>query len=143
VERFVIDEGHTALRVDSDYGYDLVLFTYDGQGYVEPGSTFIQLKAAESLAASGNHYVFGLDIRDYNLWMMEEMPVILVLYDASQRRAHWLAVQAYFRQDIKRRPKRGARSVRVRVPRRQVVNRRAVALWRDLKWQARGGARGD
>lgn len=67
VERFIIDEGYTAQRLDSDYGYDLLLFTYDDRGYIEPGSMFSQLKAAESLKAIGTNYVFDLDIRDYNL----------------------------------------------------------------------------
>ena len=35
----------------------LVLFTYDHRGYIEPGSMFIQLKAAESLQAVGAQYV--------------------------------------------------------------------------------------
>jgi len=29
VERLIIDAGHTAQRLTADYGYDLVLFTYD------------------------------------------------------------------------------------------------------------------
>jgi hypothetical protein len=38
VERFIIDEGHTAQRLQHDYGYDLELTTFDEQGYVEPGA---------------------------------------------------------------------------------------------------------
>jgi len=37
VERFIIDEGHTTLRVEKGYGYDLSLYTHDEQGYAEPG----------------------------------------------------------------------------------------------------------
>src|SRR5436309_9237397 len=91
VEGFIIDEGHTAQRLDSDYGYDLILFTYDEQGYAELGLLYIQLKAAESLQSRGADYVFDLDIRDYNLWILEEKPVILILFHASHRRAYWLA----------------------------------------------------
>src|SRR5215472_10462425 len=69
VERFIIDEGHTAQRLTQDYGYDLLLFTYDDQAYAEPGVAFLQLKATETLTRSGSHYVFDLDLRDYNLWM--------------------------------------------------------------------------
>jgi hypothetical protein len=105
VERFIIDEGHTAQRLEKDYGYDLLLFTFDEQGYVEPGLVSLQLKASESLGRSGTDYVFDLDIRDYNLWMMDRMPVVLVLFDASRRRAYWLYVQDYFRADPARRPK--------------------------------------
>ncbi len=53
VEGFILQEGHTPYRLTPDYGYDLVLFTYDEQGYIEPGSAYIQLKAAETLQAVG------------------------------------------------------------------------------------------
>src|SRR5262245_22102092 len=99
VEGFVIDEGHTAQRVERDYGYDLLLFTYDEQGYIEPGLVYLQLKAAESLRPTSAAHNFDMDIRDYHLWMLEKMPVVLVMYDASRRRASWLAVQQYFRED--------------------------------------------
>src|SRR5215831_4352439 len=136
VEGFILQEGHTPYRLSPDYGYDLVLFTHDEQGYLEPGSVYIQLKAAETLQAVGSDYFFDLDIRDYNLWLMEEMPVILILYDASRRRAYWLCVQNYFSKDVARQPKKGAKTVRVRVPARQPVNERAVANWRSLKGAA-------
>ncbi len=137
VERFIIDEGHTAQRLEKDYGYDLLLFTFDEQGYAEPGLVRLQLKASASLRSVRSSYVFDLDIRDYNLWMVEEFPVFLVLFDASRRRAWWLDVQQYFRENAGRRPKKGAKSVRVRIPIRQVVNRRAIAKMRDLKLQTR------
>ena len=143
VERVIIEEGHTAQRFDRDYGYDLVLSTYDEEGYLEPGSTYLQLKATETLRRVGSAYVFDIDVRDYNLWTLERAPVILVLFDASRRRAYWLAFQGFFREDVGRRPKKGAKTVRVRVPIRQVVNRRAVAKWRELKWEARAGALGE
>jgi hypothetical protein len=135
-ERFILEAGHTAQRLGSDYGYDLLMSTFDEQGYVEPGSIYFQFKAMETLAASGTDYVYDLDIRDYNLWVREKLPVILILFDASRRRAYWLAIQQYFQGDPARRPKKGAKSVRIRVPKRQVVNRRAVAKMRELKWAA-------
>jgi hypothetical protein len=132
VEHFVIDEGHTVQRQEHDYGYDLSVITYDRDGYVEPGLFFLQLKAAETLPKSGTDFLFDLDVRDYNLWMLELVPVILVLFDAARRRAYWLHVQAYFRQVQARQPKKGAKTVRVRVPERQAVNRRAIAAMRRL-----------
>jgi hypothetical protein len=137
VERFIIDEGHTAQRLEKDYGYDLILFTYDEQGYAEPGLVWLQLKAAESLRAVNSEYTFDLDIRDYNRWMVEEMPVILILFDASARRAYWLAIQRYFHEDATRRPKPSAKTVRVRIPKRQVVTGRAISKMRALKLEAR------
>jgi hypothetical protein len=137
VERFIIDAGHTNHRFERGPSYDLLLFTYDEESYLEPGSTYLQLKASETLKRVKSCYVFDVDIRDYNLWMAEQEPVIFVLFDASRRRAYWLHVQHYFSEEARRRPKKKAKHVRVHVPRRQVVNRRAVARWRDLKWATR------
>jgi hypothetical protein len=124
VERFVIDEGHTAQRMEKDYGYDLELITYDENGYIEPSLVWLQVKAAEHLRPSGPDFVFDLDIRDYNLWMLNELPVVLILFDASRRRAYWLHIQGYFRDDVNRRPKKGSRFVRVRVSSRNAFNHR-------------------
>src|SRR5277367_6841208 len=82
VERFIVDAGHTAQRVERDYGYDLFLSTYDEQGYLEPGLTNLQLKAAATLKRVGSGYTFDVDIRDYNLWTRERVPVFLILFDA-------------------------------------------------------------
>jgi Domain of unknown function (DUF4365) len=135
VEGFILEEGHTAQRLGSDYGYDLILWTFDEQGYAEPGAVYFQFKAMETLTESDAAYVYDLDIRDYNLWVREEVPVILILFDATRRRAYWLMVQWYFQEDIARRPKKGAKTVRVPVPRRHVVNQKTIAKFRDLKSQ--------
>lgn len=142
VERIILEAGHTALRLTPDYGYDLILFTYDELGFAEPGSLYIQVKASETLEMVGIDYVFDLDIRDYNLWRIEETPVILILFAASRRRAYWLWVQNYFSKDAFPQPKKGAKSVRVRVPQRQPVTRKAVAVWRDVKLQTLQRERG-
>jgi hypothetical protein len=131
VEGFILEEGHTAQRLMQDYGYDLIIFTYDGRGYVEPGFISVQIKASESLQQVGSQYAFDLDIRDYNLWTVEKMPVILVLFDAGRRRAYWIAVQDYF---LKRgRPGKGAKSVRVLIDKKQPVKRRSIEHMRRLK----------
>ena len=136
VEGFILEEGHTTQRLTNDYGYDLILWTFDEQGYVEPGSSYFQLKAMEKLQEHGTDYVFDLDVRDYNLWIVERDPVIFVLFDASRKRAYWLAIQRYFSADAVPLPKKGAKTVRLRVPKRQSLNRRAIAKIRELKRQS-------
>jgi len=69
VEGVILDAGHTVQRLTHDYGYDLMLTTYDRDGYVEPGAVYLQLKAAEVLVPSGSGFAFDLDVRDYNLWV--------------------------------------------------------------------------
>jgi hypothetical protein len=132
VERFILEAGHTAQRLGSDYGYDLLVTTFDEHGFVEPGSIYFQFKAMETLKASGTDYVYDLDVRDYNLWIREKMPVIFVLFDAVRRRAHWLAMQPHFGGAIGR-TRRGTKTVRIRVPMGQVVNHQAIEKMRQLK----------
>jgi hypothetical protein len=107
--------------------------TFDAAGHAEPGWICLQLKAAETLVESGGDYIFDVDVRDYHLWQAEPMPVILVLFAASKRRAAWLHLQPYFAEDTLRRPRRGGKSVRVRIPKSQMINRKAVAAVRAIK----------
>jgi hypothetical protein len=96
----------------------------------------------QTLTQSGQDYVYDLDIRDYNLWLREEWPVILILFDATRSRAYWQPIQRYFDEDVSHRPKKGAKTVRVRVPKRLGVNQRAIGKMRDLKYQADLGKKG-
>jgi len=85
---------------------------------------------------SGAHFVFDLDIRDYNLWLAEADPVFLVLFDATRRRAYWLYVQRYFENDGSRQPRKGVKTVRVEVPGPQAISNRGVARMRQWKEEA-------
>lgn len=131
VERVTLDAGHTVQRFDADYGYDLVLMTFDDDGFVENGLIFLQLKASEALTPVGENFVYDLDIRDYNTWRAERFPIILVLFDAGTRRAYWVHTQSAFR--ARPDPKSNAKTVRVLVPRRQSLTRRAVNRMRALR----------
>jgi hypothetical protein len=135
VERFIVDAGYTAERREADYGYDLQVSTFDGEGYCEPGLVYLQLKASDALevSSSGTDYVFDLAIKDFNLWMEEVMPVLLVLFDAQKRRAWWLYVQRYFAEKQSRAPKKSAKTVRVFVPMRQRFGRRTVLAMQAWK----------
>lgn len=133
VERFILDEGHTAERIVSDYGYDLVLYFYDEEGYAEEGAVYLQLKASEKWKASGQNLVFDMDLRDYARWTREPMPVILILFDASKRRAYWLYVQHYFSASPQNKLGQSAKTVRIRIPKQQVVNRSAIKKMRAYK----------
>jgi hypothetical protein len=142
VEGFILEQGHAIHRLNSDYGYDLEMFTFDAEGYAEPGFVLFQVKAAETWQAVDRSLAFDIDIRDYNLWMEERMPVILVLFDVSRRRTCWIAIQKYFVEDTTRLPKEAAKTVRVRVPDRQVMSRRAIERLRNLKWEWQSRAQG-
>jgi hypothetical protein len=132
LERVILEEGHTVQRIISDYGYDLVMMTFDEKGYSEPGLIYFQLKASDFLETQKGNFTYDIDIKHYNLWKDESLPVILVLFDPSKRRAYWLHVQSYFK-DHSRRPKRGTKTVRIWIPLRNVVNQHSVARMRAMK----------
>src|ERR1019366_6335790 len=139
VEGFILDEGHTAERFGYDYGYDLLMKTFDDQGYVEPGRVYFQVKASEHLSEVKRFYVFDVDIRDYNLWMSEQTLVILVLYDATRRVAYWLAVKHYFLGGPPRSPRPHAKWVGVRIPKNQRITQQTIAESRRLKLKQTSG----
>ncbi len=97
VEYFIVTKGFSVERVEKDYGYDLVLFTYDDNGEIENGQIYLQLKATDNIKKTDHQTIaFSVSTRDLKLWLEEPMPVILILYDALQKTAYCLYIQAYF-----------------------------------------------
>jgi Domain of unknown function (DUF4365) len=122
IEKFFIDKGHTVDRPGEDYGYDVIVNTFDDQGYAESGEIRIQLKASDNhnYIKNKTFISFGITRKHYELWMNELMPVFLVLYDAQEKKAYWLYVQEHFASDPSQKPKAGAQTLTLRVP---VVNK--------------------
>ncbi len=81
-------------------------------------------------------YFYDLDIRDYNLWISEKVPVVLVFYAAVERKAYWQEIGRYFFDDETRRPAGRAKSVRVAIPTGQGMDRTAIAELRRRKNEA-------
>ena len=98
VERHVLLCGCTVERFWHDYGYDLLLTTYDANGEVENGDVRLQVKATDFLRyrRDGKSFSFRVEAVDLRLWLKEITPVILIVYDALREDAYWLYVQAYF-----------------------------------------------
>lgn len=118
VEKFIYDKGYSAERVESDYGYDLIVSTYDNEGYVESGFILLQLKATDNIKKiEGDTFIsFTISIKDYRLWMAEGYPVFLIVYDAVMAKAYWLYFQKHFSDDKIRVPKAKSTTVTVRIP---------------------------
>jgi len=138
VQYFIVNAGFTSEAVTKDYGYDLTVNTFDHDGLIEPGAILIQLKASESLTihSDGEHFVFDLDIRDYNLWVDEPNPVFLILYEAASRRAYWVYVQRYLKGSSRPKPKSTAKTVRIKIPIANKVRTRFFRHARRLKDEA-------
>jgi Domain of unknown function (DUF4365) len=135
VERFILENGHTAERRIDDYGYDLFVETFDENGYLENGEIRVQLKATEKLAElrRGDRIAVVIDARHHELWNNELMPVFLILYDAREKKAYWLDVQRDSSADPSRRPKQGAKTFRVHIPLTNEFSETTVDYMRDRK----------
>lgn len=118
VQKAFIDKGHTVDREIEDYGYDLIAKTYDQDGYREDGDIRIQVKATDTIQRfrRSDSFSFEVQVKHYNLWTEAQMPVFLVVYDAREKKGYWLYLQAYFTEDPRRGPKKGAKTVTVHIP---------------------------
>ena len=133
VEKYIIDGGFSVERMNHDYGFDLVVYTFDEEGYAEEGDIILQLKATDTLVRTRRGVTFRIDARDYNLLTKITWPVFLVVFDAAEEVGYWLYVQYYFAIDPARRPNAGAKSVTVTLPTTNVVNEPFVRHMRACK----------
>lgn len=101
VERQALLCDFSVERVRGDYGYDVLLFTYDSDGYLEEGLVFIQTKATDHprVSKKRNAVVFRIDLIDLRHWLSELAPVILVVVDAKAYTGYWLHLQEYFKHE--------------------------------------------
>jgi hypothetical protein len=133
IEKFFIDKGHTVDRPQEDYGIDLVVNTFDEEGYAEAGNLLFQLKASDNLKYStdGSYISFKVEVKHYHYWMKQAMPVFLILYDAKAVKAYWLYVQPYFA--AQKRPRKNAGTITVRVPVANELTEQTVDYMRERK----------
>jgi hypothetical protein len=130
LERFIYKEGHAVDRPRHDYGIDLVMTTFSkNTGEIENGSIYFQLKATDSIETSndGNFALISVQTTHLNHWMKEPYPVILVLYDAHQKKAYWYYIQA----NIKVKP--ATQTFLLRIPKKNKVNSGSIRKFARLK----------
>ncbi|MBD6618952.1 DUF4365 domain-containing protein [Komarekiella sp. 'clone 1'] len=136
VERYVFLCGYSVERIEFDYGFDLVIFTYDTNGEIENGQIYIQLKARNSLKVLENQETIAFTVTrtDLELWLFEPMPCILIVYDAQLDIAYWLYLQAYFEKLEKFNLSKVGETVTVHLSKKNIVNEEAIkklARYRD------------
>lgn len=143
VERQILLAGFSVERIIHDYGIDLWMTTYSSTGEVENETISIQVKATEhpSVSADGSFISVRVAAADLRHWLLELMPVILVLYDAANDRALWLNTQQFAEQAGVDEDESGE-TVTVRIPAGDFFIPDAVRVIRDLKEQARAAAKG-
>jgi hypothetical protein len=128
VERQVLLCGCSVQRIYNDYGYDLVLSTFNANGEIEAGIIYLQVKATDNLPllSDGETISWVVSRRDLRLWMNEAFPVILVVYDGRRDRAFGLHVQAYFAEYPTADLFLAGQTINVHFPLADRLNRRSI-----------------
>src|SRR5262245_34123850 len=94
IEKYVFKKKFIVECKVHDYGYDMVIETFNRYGEFERGQIKVQAKAQDQITIlKGKKITFNCDIRDLRTWYFETDPVILVLYDAKKERAFWIYIQ--------------------------------------------------
>ncbi len=110
VERFILLRGHAADEPKPDYGYDIVITTFDYKGSadfrsgeVENGSVYVQLKSTDKLKVGkkdSTRISFSIKRRHAVYWIGEPLPVVLIVYSVPDGKAYWLHMQPYLKSDL-------------------------------------------
>lgn len=134
-ESFALMKGFSTESTAHDYGYDIIMSTYDTNGEIENGFVLVQLKATDTISLiNGNTKVsFPVDKRDLNLWLNEFYPVILVVYDAKTKKGYWLYLQAYFQSLTNFSLSKVGSSHNVHIPMTNVVSKGAMTKFKKYK----------
>ncbi len=128
VERHAFLCGYSVRRITDDYGTDLAVATYDAEGDLENGQFHVQLKATDHLRFSADRQTipFRVERRDLNHWLLETLPVFLIVYDGRSDVAYWLYIQAYFTGLADFDLSTVGRRVTVQIPRANVLDATAM-----------------
>ncbi len=138
VERQALLCGYSVQRWLHDYGIDLLLSTYTDAGEPDPGAILIQAKATDHLAINAKGQFISVRIERAHLrsWLIEPLPVLLIVYDGIGDRAYWLDIHAGFQGARRFQAVRGAERLTLRIPVGQVLDSAAVRSFRKLQEDA-------
>jgi hypothetical protein len=136
VEYFALKCGFSVERIkESDYGYDLQIYTYNENGEIENGAVYLQLKATDNIERyerEGN-FSYSLERAHLEIWLNEPMPVLLMLFDVQNEVAYWVYLQAYFEQSGISLESINQKTLTVHLDKKNIVDTDAIKKWREYK----------
>ncbi len=139
VERHALLGNGATERIQNDYGLDLILFTFTTAGRLEGGNIYLQVKGTERLRwTRGGGAAFRIERTALVGWLAQPLPVILIVYDASEDRAYWLHVQGYFAALPGFSLFTAGKRVTVHLDPRQVLDAAAIRVFAGLRDHALG-----
>ena len=133
-EKQVLLTGSIVQRYFKDYGYDGEIQTFDENGLYETGYALFQLKSTDfpKLNKTQDVLLFDLSKRDLELWLFENIPVVVILYCANWDKAFYVELATYFNKN-KIDLQKVVKFVRIKIPIQNIFDKEAVLLIRVLK----------
>jgi hypothetical protein len=124
---------------NGDYGYDLVVQTFESDGSPENGSIYMQVRGSKALSFGRDSCcVARIEARHLRFWINELYPVVLVRYCRKTDRGYWLHVQAEWEKLNCPMPTSATATVSLKVPKKNRLNSRGLRKIADVKAQILG-----
>lgn len=102
IEKHILISGNVLRRFSEyDYGYDGMIETFNELGERQNQLFMVQLKSTDVIQQSpqNNGFIVDLSRQDLELWLENDFPVLLVLYDAQKEVAYFTDLQTYFNEN--------------------------------------------
>ena len=146
IERLILLQGHTADEPRPDYGYDIVITTFDykgtsdfKRGEVENGAIYVQLKSTDTMKKAKKDSAqisFPIKRRHLVYWINEPLPVVLIVYSVPDQQGYWLHMQPYLKASGFTMPPVTQEEVTVHLSMNNVVDEAAIETFRQYKADA-------
>lgn len=128
----VASAGYTYEGFEADYGFDVLINTFDSHQQIENGVIYLQLKATDRPQRAQGGYRFRVSTKDALYWAGNTDPVYLVLYDVAADKAVALHFQRHLETTGLDPTTLTAKSFPVVIP-DVAINVATVAQWRADK----------
>ena len=138
LERKVLERGHMLVRgPQREYGWDATMFHFSPEsGEIENGEVRIQVKATDHLDSERAFAVCRVQTRDLHYWYWEDqqIPFVVVLYDAQRHRGFWVAMRHFVEQRrLEIEPEQ--QTIELQIPWSNRLTVRAIDRFREMSLQ--------
>jgi hypothetical protein len=144
LERKVLERGHMLVHAPQrEYGWDATMFHFSPDtGEIENGEVRIQLKATDHLDSKRKYATCRIQTKDLRYWYWEEqqIPLVLVLYDAQRHCGFWVAIRQYLDQRISE-VDPDQQTIELQIPWTNRVTVRAIDRFREMSLARMHGER--
>ena len=135
LERKVLQRGHMLVRAPQrEYGWDATMFHFSPQnGEIENGEVRFQLKATDRIDSSKKYASCRVQTKDLHYWYWEDqqMPFIVLLYDAESECGYWVRVRQHV-DDIKLEINPDQETIDLRIPWSNRLTVKTIDRFRQL-----------